>query len=106
MRVIAGEPARGSDNEPGEQYRPAIAARVCTAPPSTSRKVATTANPRERANTTCASRINASDEDGSGAAWIDIGAGSVYLAIVPNRELVNKRPRVRLHGGWDYSADG
>jgi hypothetical protein len=37
---------------------------------------------------------------------IDIGNGFLYLAIVPIREPVKKRPRVRLYGDPDYSADG
>jgi hypothetical protein len=37
---------------------------------------------------------------------IDIGAGTVYLAIVPMREPVNKRLRIRLRRDRDYSADG
>jgi len=75
-------------------------------PPRTSSNVAATANPRARANTTRASRISASEDDGSGATWIDISEGSVYLAIVPIREPVNKRPQVRLQRDRDYSADG
>jgi hypothetical protein len=38
--------------------------------------------------------------------WIDISGGSVYLPIVPIREPLNKRPRIRLRGDRDYSADG
>jgi hypothetical protein len=38
--------------------------------------------------------------------WIDIGDASVYLAIVPIRDPLNKRLRVRLYGDPDYSADG
>jgi hypothetical protein len=37
---------------------------------------------------------------------IDIGEGSVYLAIVPTRDPLNKRPLVRLCCNRDYSADG
>jgi hypothetical protein len=37
---------------------------------------------------------------------IDIGGGSVYLAIVPVWEPINKQLRFRLHRGRDYSADG
>ena len=43
---------------------------------------------------------------GAEVELIDIGEGSVYLAIVPIRNPLNKRPRVRLCGDPDYSADG
>jgi hypothetical protein len=71
-----------------------------------SNSVAAAASPSERANARCASRISASEDDGSGVILIDIGRGWVYLAIVPIRDLVNKRPGVRLRRDRDYSGDG
>jgi hypothetical protein len=34
---------------------------------------------------------------------IDISVGSVYLAIVPCRDSMNKRPSVRPFRNWVYS---
>jgi hypothetical protein len=36
--------------------------------------------PRAQANTACASRIRAGEDDGSEASRIDISTGSMYLA--------------------------
>ena len=85
--------------------KPPIPGRVRTTPPRTSKAVAATANPRERANTRCASRISGNEQEGSGVRRIDIGEGSVYLAIVPIPFAIYKYPAVRLRRDRDYSAD-
>jgi hypothetical protein len=54
------------------------------------------ARPSERANTERASRINAGVVGGGGkAVRIDIVMGSVYLAMVPCRDAIDKQPTLK-----------
>ena len=61
------------------------------------------ASPSERAKTERASRISAREDDGGEGIRIDIAAGSVYLAIVPWRDPMDKRPPIRRFRNRTYS---
>ena len=83
--------------------KPVNAGSVPTAPPRTGRGIAAMASPSERAKTERASRISAREDDGGEGIRIDIAAGSVYLAIVPWRDPMDKRPPIRRFRNRTYS---
>src|SRR5712671_6635828 len=89
---------------PVNSTRPVNAGRGPTAPPRIGTGIAATASPSERAKTERASRISASEEGGGEGIRVDIVAGSVYLAIVPCRDSMDKRPSIRPFRDRAYSV--
>jgi hypothetical protein len=84
VRVVGSEPWLKGDEEPGKEHQAGHRGTVRTAAPRTRKRVAATASPSERAKTERASRISAAAKSRRDEAIrIDIGADSVYLAIVP-----------------------
>ena len=74
------------------------------APPRTGTGSTAKANPSARATTERASRASAGGIGAGGAFWIDMSTGSVYLAIVPCRDSINKRWSVRPFRDRVYSG--
>jgi len=105
VRVVGSEPWLKGDEEPGKEHQAGHRGTVRTAAPRTRKRVAATASPSERAKTERASRISAAAKSRRDEAIrIDIGAGSVYLAIVPFRGPIDKGPSVRPFHDREYSA--
>jgi hypothetical protein len=66
--------------------------------------MAATANPSERVKSERASRISASEGRGGEGIRLDMTMGSVYLAIVPRRDSMDKQPTIRLFRVRAYSV--
>jgi len=91
-------------SRPANSARPLSAGTVLIAPPSTGSGIATRANASARVKTERASRRSAVGEGEGEVIPVDISVGSVYLAIVPCRDLMNKRPSVRPFRDRVYSG--
>ena len=80
-------------SRPANSARPLSAGTVPIATPSTGTEIAASAS--QRVKTERASRRSAGGEGEGEVIPVDISVRSVYLAIVPRRESMNKRPFVR-----------
>ena len=94
-------PRSTAKSRPANSARPISAGTAPIATPSTGTEVAASAS--ERAKTERASRRSAGGEGEGEVIPVDISVGSVYLAIVPCRDLMNKRSFVRPFRDRNYS---
>jgi hypothetical protein len=94
-------PRSTAKSRPANSARPVSAGTVPIAAPNTGTEIA--ANASERVQTERASRRSAGAEGEDEVIRVDISVGSVYLAIVPCRDLIDKRPFVRPFRDRVYS---
>ena len=91
-RIVKIQPPTAK-SRPANNAKPVNAGTAPIATPSTGTKIAASAS--ERVKTERASRRSAGGEGEGEVIPVDISVGSVYLAIVPCRDVMNKRPSVR-----------
>ena len=94
-------PRATAKSRPANSARPLKAGTVPIATPSAGTEIAASAS--ERAKTERASRRSGGGESEGELIPVDISGGSVYLAIVPRRGLMNKQSSVRPFRDRIYS---
>ena len=103
MRMVRGEPALDGEQQAGEQHQ-AGSTRVTVpiAPPRTGSEHCRDGEPERAREDRARLAHRSAGDDGEGEVIrIDISVGSVYLAIVPCRDSMNKRPSRQTLPGPD-----